>query len=168
MIMRKLIVCSVFLLTSLVMFAQTPVSVGKSQFNAGVGFSTWGVPVYAGFDVCVYPDVTVGGEISYRSYKDNWEHNWYNHNLWGITGNGNYHFGNILELQKKFDLYAGLNIGFVIWTSSSEYHGDHSSGLGLGIQVGGRYYFNNRIGVNLEFGGGIAFNGGKIGISIPF
>jgi outer membrane immunogenic protein len=38
--------------------------------------------------------------------------------------------------------------------------------LGLGIQVGGRYYFNEKFGLNLEFGGGNYVSGGKFGISL--
>ena len=40
------------------------------------------------------------------------------------------------------------------------------SGLGIGGQVGGRYYFNDKVGINLEFGGGNAFGGGKVGVSV--
>ena len=37
----------------------------------------------------------------------------------------------------------------------------------LGFQIGGRYYFTNKVGINLEFGGGHnTLSGGKIGISI--
>jgi len=38
--------------------------------------------------------------------------------------------------------------------------------LGIGGQIGGRYYFTEKFGVNLEFGGGNAYSGGKLGISI--
>ena len=86
----------------------------------------------------------------------------------GISGNGNYHFNRILGIPSNWDFYAGLNLGFYVWNSSSDYPGDHNSGLGLGAQVGGRYYFNNKFGLNLEFGGGNAFDGGKIGVSIKF
>jgi len=46
------------------------------------------------------------------------------------------------------------------------YPGSHTSGLGIGAQVGGRYYFSDNVGINIEFGGGNAFSGGKVGISI--
>jgi len=37
--------------------------------------------------------------------------------------------------------------------------------LGLGAQVGGRYYISNKVALNLEFGGGNAFSGGKFGLT---
>jgi hypothetical protein len=41
-----------------------------------------------------------------------------------------------------------------------------SAQVGIGAQVGGRYYFTDKFGVNVEIGGGNAFSGGKIGVSI--
>ena len=64
-----------------------------------------------------------------------------------------------------WDIYAGLNIGFFNWSSPNEYGGSHTSGLGLGAQIGARYYFSPRWAVNLEFGGGNAFSAGKIGVT---
>jgi len=84
----------------------------------------------------------------------------------GISGNVNYHFNNLLSIPYNWDLYAGLNVGYYIWNSPNDYDGDHHSSLGLGAQIGGRYYFTESFGVNLEFGGGNAFSGGKVGISL--
>jgi hypothetical protein len=162
--MRKLLLTVISLFVVATMFAQNPIKQGQLQFNGGVGFSSWGVPVYLGLDYGVHPDITLGGEISFRSYHDYG----YRSTITGISGNGNYHFNRILGIPSNWDFYAGLNLGFYVWNSPSDYHGDHSSGLGLGAQVGGRYYFNNKFGVNLEFGGGNAFGGGKFGISIKF
>ena len=153
------------LLSSSLIYAQAPVKKGESQLNAGVGLSSWGIPVYIGFDYGVHPDITVGGELSYRAYQDKYANINYDHSVIGISGNGNYHFNRILEIPKNWDFYAGLNLGFYIWNSPDDYHGSHSSGLGLGAQVGGRYYFNDKIGLNLEFGGGNAFSGGKLGLT---
>jgi hypothetical protein len=68
-------------------------------------------------------------------------------------------------MTPRWDIYAGVNVGFYVWNSPDRYTGSHSSGLGLGGQLGVRYFFTNSIGLNLEFGGGNAFNGGKIGLS---
>jgi outer membrane immunogenic protein len=40
--------------------------------------------------------------------------------------------------------------------------------LGLGAQIGGRYYFNNNWGINLELGGANTTSGYKIGASYRF
>lgn len=147
--------------------AQYALPKGKAQFNAGLGFSSWGVPVYAGFDVGVHRDISVGGEFSFRSYNNRYNgNNRYHHSIIGLSGNGNYHFNTILNMPTEWDFYAGLNLGFYIWNSDDDYDGSESSGLALGAQVGGRYYFTDRFGINLEFGSASAFSGGKFGITL--
>ena len=155
---------SVFAFTSVAQ--ESPISKGQAQLNFGAGFSNWGLPLYFGLDYGVHPDISIGGELSYRSWDENWGNGKYHHNVIGISGNGNYHFNRILNIPSNWDFYAGLNIGFVVVNSDSGYEGDHTSGLGLGAQVGGRYYWSDRWGINLEFGGGNAFSGGKIGLSV--
>jgi len=147
-------------------YSQSPVSVGQTQLNFGVGLSEWGVPVYVGIDYGVAQDITIGGEFSYRSYREHWQSGYFHHNIMGFSGNGNYHFNRILKLPKVWDFYAGANLGFYVWTSPSDYGGDHSSGLGIGAQIGARYYVSRTVGLNLEFGGGNAFSGGKFGLSL--
>ncbi len=147
-------------------YSQNPLPVGKAQLNFGVGFSNNGIPIYGGFDIGVAQNITLGGEVSYRSYDENWQNNKYKHNVFGIAANGNYHFNTLLNIQEKWDVYAGLNIGFYSWSSPEDYDGDNTSGLGLGAQVGARYYLSNKVGLNLEFGGGNAFSGGKFGLTV--
>jgi outer membrane immunogenic protein len=164
--MKKMILTSVLLLLVTVAYAQSSLPMGRTQFNAGFGLSDGGLPVYVGFDHAVSRDVTLGAEVSYRDYTDNWDNEDYDHNVWGISGNVNYHFNTVLEIPRNWDFYAGLNVGFYDWNSPRGYHGDHTSGLGLGAQVGGRYFFTNKVGLNFELGGGNEFSGGKIGLTI--
>ncbi len=163
--MKKLFLTIVLLISITTLFAQSPISKGKSQLNAGFGFSSWGIPVYVGLDYGVHKDITVGGEVSFHSFKEDWGSNSYSFSIIGISGNANYHFNELLDVSKEWDFYAGINLGFYIWSAPSGYGGSHSSGLGLGGQLGARYYINDRFGINLEFGGGNAASGGKIGIS---
>lgn len=160
----KYLLLTIFMLIATISYSKTQVGVGQSQLNAGFGLSSWGIPIYVGFDYGVDNNITVGGEISFRSYDDNWKSRKYKHSIMGISGNFNYHFNEIFKLKPKWNIYAGINIGFYIWNSDDDYDGD-KSGLGLGAQVGARYYFSNSFGINLEFGGGNAFSGGKIGAS---
>jgi outer membrane immunogenic protein len=146
-------------------FSQSPLPKGETQINAGVGFSERGIPIYFGFDHGIHNNVSLGGEFSYRGYKDTWRGNSYKHNIAGIAMNGNYHFNQVLNIPSNWDFYAGLNLGFFIWGSDKAYDGPYSSGLGLGAQIGGRYYFSPKTGINLEFGGGNAFSGGKFGLT---
>lgn len=164
--MRNLILTFVLIVVASVAFAQSPISKGESQINVGVGLSSWGVPVYLGFDYGVHPDITLGAELSFRSYNDNWSSHKYHHSIIGVLGNANYHFNTVLNIPSNWDFYAGLNLGFYSWNSPNDYEGSHTSGLGLGAQIGGRYFFSNKVGVNLEFGGGNAFGGGKFGLTI--
>ncbi len=149
-------------------YAQSPLSKGSKQVNAGVGFSGWGVPIYAGMDFGVYKDITVGFEGSFRSYSQKFGTMTFKSSIFGISGNGNYHFNSLIGIPSEWDVYAGLNLGYYFWSTSSNYAGTGASGLGLGAQVGGRYFFKNNFGVNLEFGGGNAFSGGKFGITYIF
>ena len=153
---------------SSILSAQSPIEVGQMQFNGGFGFSNYGLPVYVGLDYGLMDDISIGGEFSFRSYSDNIFGSKYKHTIIGISANGNYHFNTLLDLESKYDVYAGLNIGFYVWSSSNNYPGGGASGLGLGLQIGGRYYFTENWGVNLEIGGGNAASGGKIGVSYRF
>jgi len=162
--MKKNILSILLCLTALSSFAQSPLEVGKLQLNAGVGTSGWGTPVYIGLDYGIHKDITLGGELSYQSY--NYGANKYKSSILGINVNGNYHFNRILDIPSKWDLYAGLGLNYYIWNyDNNQYKYDNASDFGLGAQIGARYFFTNKFGINLELGGGNATNGGKIGIT---
>lgn len=163
--MKRILLIVVSLIATTAIYAQSPLETGGIQVNGGLGFSTWGVPVYAGADYGLMDDITIGGEVSYRSYKENIGFVDFSHKIIGIAGNGNYHFNTLLDIPSEWDFYAGLTLGFFIINSPSGYAGNSSSGLGLGGQIGGRYFFNDQLGINLEFGGANVFSGGKIGIT---
>ncbi len=164
--MKNKFLTFILVLASSFAFAQRPVSKGESQINVGVGLSSWGVPVYVGFDYGIHQNVSLGAEASFRSFNDNWHNNKYRHSVIGFLGNANYHFNTLLIIPPPWDFYAGLNLGFYSWSSPNDYEGSHTSGIGIGAQIGGRYYFSNTFGINLEFGGGNAFSGGKFGLTI--
>jgi outer membrane immunogenic protein len=152
-------------------FSQGTLGEGGKQFNAGIGFSDWGVPIYAGFDFGVHESVTIGPRVSFRNYvytRNNYE---YRQSLMVLSFNGNYHFNQLLNLDSPWDFYAGLTLGYYFWSnvrasSGAEYTGK-SSTLGLDAQIGGRYFFNDDFAINLEFGGGTG-TGGSIGITYKF
>jgi outer membrane immunogenic protein len=163
--MRKLLLTITILMAFGFSYGQGSVPKGGSQLNLGVGLSGWGIPVYLGMDFGVHNDITLGAELSFRSFRERWQSDRYRHSIIGISGNANYHFNRILNIPEDWDFYAGLNLGFYVWSSPDGYAGNNSSGVGLGGQIGGRYFFNNRTAVNLEFGGGNAFSGGKLGLT---
>jgi len=165
--MIKNIISAIFIFVVMTATAssQNVLSKGKMQFNAGFGLSGWGVPLYAGIDYGVHPDVSVGGEVSFRSFSENLLGYKYSYTVWSIAANGNYHFNRVLSIPREGDLYAGLSLGMYFWSLPAGYVGSYNSGLGLGVQVGGRYYFSNTFGINLEVGGGNVA-GGKLGVTV--
>ena len=169
--MKKIILLLAFVFVSNSMFAQVPLDKGEVQFNAGVGASGWGIPIYFGVDFGIARDWTLGGEISFQSDSDSYYTNnsnyKYNSRAIGIGVNGNYHFNRIMDIPSNFDFYAGPAVTFFIWDYKdydNNAHPDNAS-VGLGVQVGGRYFFNDKFGVNLEFGGGTATSGAKVGVT---
>jgi len=166
--MKKLYIFILISLFSGSAFCQYPLDKGQVQLNAGFGLSGWGKPVYIGLDFGVHKDMSLGLELSYRKYRARWDKMYFDHSITGISGNWNYHFNSVLDLDDQWDFYAGLNCGWYIWRSEAAYYGTDNTGLGLGAQIGGRYYFNDKIGINLEAGGGNAFSGGKLGITVKF
>jgi len=129
---------------------------GKLQFNAGVGLSTWGIPVYIGADYWITPDITIGLEASAR-----WRLRWGYGNI-GASINGNYHFAKLLQLPDNIDLYAGLSAGPYIYIGSGWID---PFDIGIGGQIGGRYKINDKMWINAELGGG-TLSGAKIGITL--
>jgi outer membrane immunogenic protein len=176
--MKKLFIYSI-LLIGISSFSQGTLNKGRTQLNVGLGFSDWGTPVFVGLDYGLGNNWTLGGEVSYRSFgNDNFLYD-YKYTVIGIGANGNYHFNEILDLPREWDLYGGGTIGFLIWNNSYKYNGpgdepagfnptySNTSGLGFGLQAGARYFFNDKWAVHLETGGGSVF-GGKIGVTYKF
>lgn len=164
--MKKVLFSLIFLMTCVfVSNAQSPLGKGGKQINIGAGFSNYGIPVYGGMDFGIHKDITMGFQLEYQRYDEDWNNGKYNHQVYSFSLNGNYHFNTVLEIPQNWDFYLGANIGYWRWDSSDGYKGDRSSGLGLGFQVGGRYYFTKSVGLHLELGGGNVISGGKIGLS---
>jgi hypothetical protein len=150
--MKKLTLLFALILSfSLVSMAQSPIGKGGRQFNFGFGFGS-DFPVYASYDFGVHKDITVAPRVAFDLNGFDWL---------TISGRGDYHFNTLLDIPDNWDFYAGLNLGFRIGLSNN-----WSSGPDLGAQVGGRYYWNEKWGVNVEFGGGSTMAGGGIGLSM--
>ncbi len=165
--MKRIIIIILSLAVSSLAYSQSPIGKGGKQLNFGVGLYGYGVPVYVGLDFGVHPDITVGPQIGLDTEFD----------YISFSGRGDYHFNTILEIPRDWDFYAGLNIGFAASLNNHDHNfdknkhnrnHDHISGLDLGLQVGGRYYWSSGWGINLEFGGGNNLSGGRLGLSKRF
>ncbi len=169
--MKKVILIVVALFATTFAFGQR-LEVGEIQLNAGLGLNSgdWSTPVYAGVDYGVMPDITVGGFLSYASHDFKYVSGNYKGRWFSIAAKGDYHFNTLLSIPNEWDLYAGLTLAYNNFSYDwDDYHGDYDdSGLGLGIQIGGRYYFTENWAVNLELGGSDIASGGKIGVTYKF
>jgi hypothetical protein len=152
MIIRAL-VATLLSLTLHSAHAQSPVGDGGKQINFGLGLHSRYLPMYFGMDFGVHPDITAGFQIGLDLGLD----------YLSLSGRGDYHFNTLLEIPRDWDFYAGLSVGFAQGIDNR-----YNSGLALGLQIGGRYYWNSDWGVNLELGGGVAFTGGRLGVSKRF
>jgi len=145
--------------------AQHRIGKYQGQINGGFGFSPWGFTIYTGVDYAIHKDVTIGGEFNFRSYHENVADKANYKRILGISGNANYHFSNLFHLPRAFDLYIGLTSGAYFWTYTNIPSSKYKPGFNLHGQAGGRWFFNEKWGVNVEFNVGDAYYGGKYGLS---
>jgi hypothetical protein len=136
---------------------ETSFSKGDNILDLGVGFSGYGIPLHAAFEHMFSDDISAGvfGNLSrYSSVSVIWA---------GLKGN--YHFNRILNLDNdKADLYAGASLGYWSVGSINGVKFNYGNTAFFGIQVGGRYFFSEKIGGYAEFGGG-NLSGGTLGIT---
>ncbi len=165
--MKKLLLTMTIGMFSILGQAQYALSPGDNQLNVGVGASGYGIPIYLGFDHGFDESISFGAQVAWRGYSRNYFGQNYRNSITNFSVNANYHFGSLLELSEEIDLYGGANIGVFIWSYGSGYYEAGRTGLGIGLQIGGRYYLNDKFALNLEFGGGYnAIGDGKVGISV--
>lgn len=81
----------------------------------------------------------------------------YDFNKFVISGKGNYYFDDIFGVSSAWDVYAGANVG---WRIDKD-----DNGASWGIQIGGRWFWNEKWGINGEFGGGSGVLGG-VGVTM--
>jgi hypothetical protein len=131
------------------MYAQgvAPLAKGEKQLNFGLGSSNYGIPAYVGMDFAIHDDITLGPVVKVRIAEDI---------SFGLLGRGDYHFNRVIGIPGNFDFYAGASVGFFT---------GNDSGLDIGIQVGGRWYWSDKWGLNVEIGGGTGY-GTSVGLSM--
>lgn len=148
--MKKNILLAGLLFITFAMMAQdgaAPLSKGEKQLNFGLGFSGRGIPAYIGIDFAFHNDWTAGPVLRVIIDDDMG---------FGALGRVDYHWNRLLEIPSNWDFYLGANLGVV--------SGDDFD-LDLGLQLGGRWYWNEKWGLNLEFGGGTGY-GSSLGVSM--
>lgn len=182
--MKKAITITIFLLLCLGIKAQDE---NKNKlpkfFNLGIGISNWGIPVYVGAEFPIgEKNQTLSFDASYQTQTETYglwfgnELKW-RHTIIGISGAYNYYFDELVELDSKFDLYAGIGLGLYIWRTkltdtyngfNETYSGTGSGGVGIDFLAGVRYHLNNKLALNARFGGGSILSSGRFGLSLKF
>lgn len=166
-----------------------PYANGVNMLTAGIGFSNWGLPIFARFEAPVADNITVGGGLSYQTKTDTYGSSKWKTTLFGINARGSYHFNELLEVNDDWDFYAGVTLGYIVangkWTDGGNFNindsnarvasttstsgiGFGSGGIGFGVHLGARYFINESFGINLEVGGGSQLSGGTLGATFLF
>jgi len=73
-----------------------------------------------------------------------------------------YYFDKLFELPPEWDVYGGINGGYKIWLGDND---NNDSDFDLGVEVGGRWFWNDKWGVVLEVSGGVGY-GGMLGVTM--
>jgi hypothetical protein len=139
---------------------------GTTVLDIGVGFNYYGIPIHASAEKLVVNNISVGLYGNIMSYSDfGFVSNNYSYYLIYAGVKGNYYFNELLGYgNNKYQLYAGLNIGYAkLITTDNSFN--YNSRPFLGGQAGLRYFFNKKFGVYAE-GDWSGQGGGTIGLSI--
>lgn len=185
-----LLACSVFIFKS-VSAQDKAYELKNSVINLGVGFG-YSVGYVSGTSASPVLNVSyeyalieagpgllgIGGCLSYQgsnfehsdgfgTYKQSW-------NTTFFALRGTWHPE--MLIGEKYDVYGALQIGYYnyhykftgtgLYDDAGEYSSDLDNSIGLGLVVGGRYFFTKNIGAFAELGYDIAYF--KIGLSAKF
>lgn len=140
--------------------------------NAGVGLATYyggGFPIGVSVEVDAKNNFSVGGSIDYYHYNYGYYSGGYNFIYAGARGS--YHFP---TQNKSFDPYIGATLGFRYagykdssgYSYYDGYSSSYNSGLYVGIHLGARFMFSEKIGAFAELGYGVSAV--KLGLAAKF
>lgn len=122
-------------------------------------------PVSVSFEHGFTDKISAGGVLAYMGSREESQFGStkyifkYSYVIIGLRGS--YH----LYQTDKIDAYGGATLGYVIGKSKVEVEGPNAfftpqaasvSGIAYGIHVGGKYYFNEKVGAFAELGYGMA------------
>jgi hypothetical protein len=152
--MKKITLILAFLISASGLLAQNrgvaPLARGEKQINFGAGIYQKGVPAYFSVDFALHKDVTLTPEVHAvfpfpdEKFKG------------GMMVKADYHWNYLIGIPSNWDFYAGARAGF---SFGGDFYPD------LGVQVGGRWYWSNIWGMNMELALGTGF-GFTFGLSV--
>ena len=126
---------------------------GESAITKGQKQLNFGLPGYLGFDFCIHDLVTIGPKGVYELFSDN------NTIKAGVVSD--FHFNKLLGIPNNWDVYAGVSAGWRFKTDKN----NGSEGFDIGGQIGGRWFWSEKWGLNLE-GGFSGSIGGGLGLTM--
>jgi outer membrane immunogenic protein len=155
-----------FCFISIDVFSQASLEKREVQLNAGIGASAQGIPLHVGLDYGVGSNISIGTDASFRTFKNFGYSNGNRSTIINFGVNGNYYFTRTLDVPSNIEYYAGLGVGYFIWyDDESDIEVADDNFVGIGFQVGGRFFLNRNYAVYLELVSGPTLSGLKIGIT---
>lgn len=144
-------------------------SKGASYLGARIGIGTigyGGLPIGGQYEYGITENIGVGLTGDFTSYDFGLG---YKFNYIFIGLQGNYHFIDLLKDNPKIDVFAGLTVGYAIFSfSGDESFGvfSNASGIYVALQGGARYFFTDNIAAEGRLGYGLAIL--TLGITFKF
>jgi hypothetical protein len=131
-------------------FGDAPFEEGTSVIQANLGLGGgFGLPVQFSYEYGYKDKVGIGGIVGYGSTTDGI----YSYSYSLFAARVNYH----IQVAEKLDTYFGLSLGYASATVKPAFVGNTGSSIILGGQLGGRYYFTEKLAGSVELGYGMGY-----------
>jgi hypothetical protein len=143
-----------FLATGLLLCFSTTVTAQENHGNALNMFVRFGSnsSIAANYEFQVTQDITLAPTARIWLSGDN---------TFSIGGRGDFYFDRLFNLKEPWDIWGGVDAGFVVAGDSNK------DDFNLNLHAGVEYKFSSMLGVIVEFGGGSTSSGG-IGLALHF
>ncbi len=122
----------------------------NAQAQRYLNFGGLGTGLYVNYEIPLGSLITIAPAA-------NTNYNFDNFNL-GVRGN--FYFDDLFGLTAPWDVYAGVGAGWRI-----DNNDNNNDGFSFGAQIGGRWFWNDRWGLNAEFGWNSVALGG-VGVTL--
>lgn len=127
---------------------------GQKFLTGQIGLNSYAIPFGASFTLALTDNIEAGATLMVQFWGD------FGYSFTVITPSADvyYHF---TTLELPVQLFAGLSLGYSIFSGSTGYGGLFASSLYLSPVIGARYFFSDKLAVSLklffsilgEFGG---------------
>lgn len=149
---------------------------GDKLLNVGIGVNSYysgGIPIGASFEIGINDQFSVGPNIDFLSTKYGGAGSSFKFTALYIGARASWHANEALNISNpKIDLYLGPTIGYRVFSWKDDYNGStlkdsYGSGIYIGGFLGGKYYFNEKLGGFVELGA-IGSTNARLGLAVKF